>query len=51
MSQQTWVCVPCNATYRTPLPASEVRCKKGHKMKMVRSEADIAREKAKEGVK
>lgn len=51
MRQQTWVCIPCDEVYRTPLPASEVRCKKGHKMKLIQSEADMAREKAQEGAK
>jgi hypothetical protein len=51
VKQQTWVCVRCDEVYRTPLPASEVRCKKNHRMVIVQSEADLAREKAREGVK
>jgi hypothetical protein len=49
--KQIWWCARCQQLYRTPLPATEVRCKKGHRMKYLESEAEIAREKAQEGAK
>jgi hypothetical protein len=48
--KQTWVCVRCDETYQAPLPVSEVRCKKGHRMVHVQSKVDLAQEKAREGV-
>jgi hypothetical protein len=45
-----WLCGRCQIVYRSALPASEVRCSKGHRMKMVASEDEIEIEKAKEGI-
>jgi hypothetical protein len=51
MKEETWWCVTCQQTYSTPLPASEVRCKKGHRMQKATTKEEIAMMKAREGVK
>jgi hypothetical protein len=48
--EQIWWCARCCQVYRTPLPATQVICKQGHRMKRLESEAEIDIEKAKEGV-
>lgn len=49
--QQIWWCAQCQERYRSELPVAAVTCKRGHRMKQVESEAEIARENAREGVK
>jgi hypothetical protein len=49
--EQIWWCARCQKLYRTPLPASSVTDKRGHRMKQLKSEAEIVLEKAQEGVK
>jgi hypothetical protein len=50
MSWRIWWCSRCQKVYRTPIPAMQVTCKYGHRMKHLESEEEIVIEKAKEGV-
>lgn len=44
----TWWCLKCN-THQVCLPCSEVRCGKGHKMKKLNTERELALARACEG--
>lgn len=51
VNEERWWCRYCNTIYLSPMPLTSVTCGKGHRMKKIANDTELAQSRVAEGMK